>query len=99
KYIEPPAKLNIKAIKLLGYQKPVEFYSPKYDTYEAIKNEKTDIRSTIYWKPNALTNETGKAAIDFHTADNPTTYSVVIEGINENGKLIYHRKRSVIEVK
>ncbi|MDR2065969.1 MAG: TonB-dependent receptor plug domain-containing protein [Prevotellaceae bacterium] len=99
KYIEPPAKLNIKTVSPLGYQKPVEFYSPKYDTPEAIKNEKADIRSTIYWKPNVLANETGKATIDFYTADTPTTYSIVIEGVNDNGKLIYHRGKAVIEVK
>ncbi|MDR1348006.1 MAG: TonB-dependent receptor plug domain-containing protein [Prevotellaceae bacterium] len=98
-YIEPPAKLNIKTVKPLGYQKPIEFYSPKYDTPEALKNEKTDTRSTIYWKPNVLTNKEVKATIDFYTADNPTTYSVVIEGVSDNGKLIYHRKRAVIEVK
>ncbi|MDR2627305.1 MAG: hypothetical protein LBC40_04650, partial [Dysgonamonadaceae bacterium] len=35
----------------LGYSKPVEFYSPKYDTPEAFNSEKIDLRTTVYWKP------------------------------------------------
>ena len=89
---------NIATITLLGYQKPVEFYSPKYDTPEARSQTLPDLRSTIYWKPNVVTNSEGKATIDFYTADTSSTYSVVIEGVTDDGKLIYQRVDSFIKV-
>jgi hypothetical protein len=82
----------------LGYQLPVAFYSPKYDTPEALNNKTPDLRSTIYWKPNVKADENGKTSIDFYTADTPSSYSVLIEGIGKNGKLIYHKEDAVIQV-
>jgi hypothetical protein len=90
---------NIKTITPLGYQKPVEFYSPKYDTPEAIKNSTPDLRNTIYWQPDAVTNSEGKTAISYYTADNPTTYTIVIEGVSDEGKLIYFKKKAAVTVK
>ncbi|GHT03191.1 hypothetical protein AGMMS49525_07850 [Bacteroidia bacterium] len=80
----------------LGYQKPDEFYSPKYDTPEWLKSE--DWRSTIYWKPNATPDNNGKASVEFYTAHTPSTYSVVIEGIGRHKTLIYHNGKAVIKV-
>ena len=90
---------NIKPVTPLGYQLPIEFYSPKYDTQESIDNPNPDLRTTIYWKPNVLTDDEGNAKLDFYTADDPGTYSVIIEGISEDGRLIRYRGESVIIVK
>ncbi|MDR1810141.1 MAG: TonB-dependent receptor plug domain-containing protein, partial [Prevotella sp.] len=80
-------KFNIKTIRPLGYQKPKEFYSPAYETQEEIANKNADLRSVIYWNPNVkIVN--GKAEINFYTSDNYSGYSIVVEGITENGKLI-----------
>jgi hypothetical protein len=35
-------------------------------------------------------DENGEAVFDFYTADSSTTYSVVIEGITNDGKIIRH---------
>jgi len=91
--------LNIKQVIPLGYQLPVEFYSPKYDTQESINDPKPDFRTTIYWNPNVITDEEGNAELDFYTADDPATYSVVIEGISKEGKLIHYRGNALITVK
>jgi len=82
----------------LGYQLPIEFYSPKYETQESIDNPKPDLRTTIYWKPNVITDDRGNAKLDFYTADDPGTYSVIIEGVSEDGRLIHYRGESVIKV-
>ena len=74
-------------IKPLGYQNPIEFYSPKYETDE-MRNQ-PDLRTTIYWKPNITTSDKGEAAFSFYSADNPSTYSVVIEGVSNYGHLIH----------
>ena len=90
---------NTKHILPLGYQKPVEFYSPKYDTPEALNNKNPDLRTTIYWKPNVTIDTTQKASVDFYAADaSSTTYSVVIEGVGPGRKLMYRIKRAFIKV-
>ena len=89
---------NIKQLIPLGYQLPIEFYSPKYDTQERINDPKPDLRTTIYWKPNVLTDDEGNATLDFYTADDPATYSVIIEGVGEDGRLIHYRGNSVVTV-
>jgi len=89
---------NFKHILPLGYQKPVEFYSPKYDTPEAMNTKNPDLRSTIYWKPNVIVDNTQKASVDFYTADACTSYSIVMEGIGPGKKLIYCKKDAFIKV-
>jgi hypothetical protein len=88
---------NTKIILPLGYQKPVEFYTPKYDTSECMNNL-PDLRSTIYWKPNMVVNNTHKASVDFYAADAVTSYSIVIEGVAPGRKLIYFKKDAYIKV-
>jgi len=95
----PMPYFNIKQIIPLGYQLPVEFYSPKYDTEESLNDPKPDLRTTIYWNPNVLTDDNGNAKLDFYTADDPSTYSVVIEGVSDDGKLIHFCGNAAITVK
>jgi len=95
----PLPSLNIKPVSPLGYQLPIEFYSPKYDTQERINNPIPDLRTTIYWKPCVITSEEGDAALDFYTSDAPATYSVIIEGISDDGKLIRYYEHALITVK
>ena len=90
---------SIEYMLPLGYQLPVEFYSPKYDTQEKINDSKPDLRTTIYWKPNVITDDSGNAKVDFYTSDDPSTYSVIIEGISDEGKLIHYRGNASIVVK
>ncbi|GHT39470.1 hypothetical protein FACS189437_02910 [Bacteroidia bacterium] len=94
----PVSSNNIKPATPLGFQLPVEFYSPKYDTPESIDSPKPDLRTTIYWQPNVLTDDDGNVKLDFYTADTPATYSVIIEGVSDTGKLIHYLGDSVITV-
>ncbi len=61
-----------------------EFYSPKYDanTPETVK----DTRSTIYWKPDIITDPSGDATVSFFNAGKGN-YRVVVEGIDTDGNL------------
>jgi len=86
---------NKKVYSPLGFQTPVEFYSPKYDTEERKFDIKPDLRTTIFWKPDILINEKGEAAFDFYTSDFSTTYSIVIEGLTTDGRIV----RAVEKVK
>jgi len=81
-------KFNIKMLNPLGYQKPAEFYSPRYDTQEEKNRWNPDMRTTIYWNPNVHILSSGEASFDFYTADASTTYTIVIEGITPEGSII-----------
>ena len=82
----PAISVNMAKVEILGYQEPVEFYSPKYEMSSEKANSKPDLRTTIYWKPDLIIKE-GKAALSFYTADTETSYSVVLEGISPRGNL------------
>nr|WP_294870564.1 hypothetical protein [uncultured Pedobacter sp.] len=81
--------------KPMPFITPKEFYSPKY-TARSI-TDMSDIRSTIYWAPNIITDKDGKATIDFYAADNPGTYTVIIEGADLQGHLGVKRKQIIVK--
>jgi len=68
-------KLNYVAYTPLGYQKRVEFST-------------LDSRTTIFWKPDVVISDRGEARFEFYASDFPTTYSVVLEGITTDGRII-----------
>ena len=77
-----------------GFYKTREFYSPNYD--DPITGITTpDLRTTIYWNPQVITDAAGKASFGFFNADGQGNYKVVVEGINEQGhigRFIYRYK-------
>ena len=68
-----------------GYAISQEFYSPKYAVSEVPGN--TDLRTTVYWNPNILSDAAGRGKFDFYTSDQAGNYRVVLEGINMKGKI------------
>lgn len=67
-----------------GYYVAREFYIPKYDNPK-VNKELPDLRSTVFWTPNIITDATGKAKVEFFTAGEPGTYKVVAEGVDGKG--------------
>lgn len=65
----------------LGYQRPAEFYSPKYETPKQRNAPERDLRTTLYWNPAVKIAPDGHAGIEYYTGDNGADYSVLIEGI------------------
>jgi TonB-dependent SusC/RagA subfamily outer membrane receptor len=66
-----------------GFYRAREFYSPVYD---AAKKSPAEGRTTIFWKPNLITNDAGNAAFDYFN-DGPGQYRVIIEGIDNAGNI------------
>ncbi len=91
-YKEVP-KFNINTITPLGLQTPAEFYSPRYEKEEEREIGPPDLRTTIYWNPNVTLSSGGAAEFDFYTADTPSNYSVIIEGITSDGLIIHSKTR------
>ncbi len=77
-----------------GYAVVREFYSPKYDVKP---DSRPDLRTTVFWEPQMVSNATGKAKISYFNTDVPGTYRIVVEGIDVNGSLA--RKVLTYEVK
>lgn len=60
------------------------FYSPKYTSTNK-SDKKPDFRSTIFWEPNLVTNDSGTANFSFFSADKKGSYTVWIEGADMTG--------------
>jgi hypothetical protein len=67
-----------------GYDKMREFYNPGFENPNAIAELAK--KPTIYWKPNLITDKDGKASFEFYNPA-PGNYRLVIEGIDDEGKL------------
>ncbi|WP_316830660.1 carboxypeptidase-like regulatory domain-containing protein [Pedobacter aquatilis] len=76
---------GVVVVNQKGFSVSRDFYAPKYDSQTT--NSKQDYRSTIYWNPQVVAAEDGKAKFDFYNADEAGTYRVVIEGIDAEGHL------------
>jgi hypothetical protein len=56
-----------------------QFYSPRYSS----SDEKTifpDVRSTVYWNPEVITDRNGEARIAFYTTESKSGYIIVLQG-------------------
>ena len=85
---------GVLPITVPGFYKAREFYSPKYD-HPNDTRKYPDRRSTVYWKPEVITDNDGNASFDYYNADGRGNYKVTIEGIDENGslgRLVYRYK-------
>ena len=71
----------------LGYSSSVEFYHPKYETDQQKSSFIPDLRSTIYWNPALQLDEKGNAVIEYYTPDSTAPEDIIIEGVDENGKI------------
>jgi len=70
----------------IGYYKARLFYSPLYDDPKT-NIPVADLRTSVYWNPNIITDKDGKASFEFFNAGSKATYRVVIEGIDGDGNL------------
>ena len=52
-----------------------------------ITNNHPDLRSTIYWQPELITDKDGNASFEYYNADRTGNYRVVIEGIDNKGNI------------
>jgi hypothetical protein len=84
--------------KPLAISYPKQFYKPKYTLNDTSKHI-PDLRSTIDWEPNVITDANGEAKVSFFTADKPSTYTVIIEGSDMNGNLGYKREKIIVNDK
>jgi hypothetical protein len=82
-------QMRFKMIK--GYDLPRQFTSPDYTNKENLQQQ--DRRSTLYWNPY-LNTEADKKTIKIEYCNNDISKKLllVVEGINEEGRLIHIEK-------
>jgi hypothetical protein len=82
-----PKETDINMVKVAGYSPIKEFYSPDYS--KSNTNGGTDARTTLLWMPYILTDKTNrKVPITFYNNDFTKKMRIVLEGINDEGKMI-----------
>ena len=79
---------NIVRVRPLGYQRPAEFWAPRYITQKQKDSPEADLRTTIYWNPSVSFDASGQARFEFWTADKDTEYQIVGEGLSRDGKVL-----------
>ena len=85
---------TIKKFLPFGYQKPAEFYAPRYDTGNSGIGEGTDLRETLYWNPSVAIGNSKQAHFNFYTNDVAnTSYTITVEGVTQSGELIHATKK------
>jgi len=84
---EAQTPISLTTVTPLGYQKPAEFYVPKYNVDSVRMSDKADLRTTIYWNPKLETDSAGTVHVKFYTADPANNYSVVLEGLSKSGEI------------
>lgn len=79
---------NFKAVTPLGYQRPAQHYSPRYE-HTAV-SDGSDLRSTVYWNPSMKIGNDGHSHFSFYTTDATSgSYTVSIDGLTQNGTIIH----------
>jgi hypothetical protein len=86
----PPPK-NMRTTFVKGYNSHKLFTQPDYE--DPNNGVKTDNRSTLYWNPYVITDATNrKFTIEYYNNDLSKKLLLVIEGMDENGRLVHIKK-------
>ena len=76
-------KINKRITTVDGYSRPYSFYSPEYPNGPIFGD--VDYRRTLYWNPNVITDEDGKAQVEFYNNSITRHFSVEAAGITSAG--------------
>ena len=82
-----PIPRSGRNMRIRGFSRPAEFYSPDYSK-RTLQDAPKDYRRTLYWNPEVKTDQNGRAHIEFY--NNATARFLVIsaEGLSPGGQAI-----------
>jgi hypothetical protein len=75
-------------IYLHGMNEAVSFYQPDYS--ERQPAEPSDYRRTLYWNPNARSDEDGRFTTTFYNTSKETRIKMSAAGVTPDGCLLYY---------
>lgn len=76
-------KINKRITTVDGYSRPYSFYSPEYPNGPILGD--VDYRRTLYWNPNVITDEEGKAQVEFYNNSITKHFNIEAAGITSAG--------------
>lgn len=76
-------------ILIKGISMPVQFYNPDYS--ERTPEVPSDYRRTLYWNPNARTDEEGRFTATFFNNSKETRIKISAAGLSGDGKMLYSK--------
>ncbi len=74
-----------------------EFFSPDYSSSILKNSHIPDYRNTIYWNPDLRTTVNGKTEIEFFTSDEKAEYTIIVEGISNDGRTGLSRTSVIVK--
>ncbi len=89
----PELVRNVVRVSPLGYQRLKRFYPTCYDTEEKRSSVLEDNRSTLYWNPCVPITDNGEASFDFYTSDSDTPYTILVQGVSADGRIISLKRK------
>ena len=75
--------LGRRTTKVKGFTKPVQFYAPEYPDGPILGN--IDPRRTLYWNANVITDEEGRARVEFYNNSFTRKFTIAGAGITASG--------------
>ena len=83
---------SIQIVNYAGAQAPRRFIIPDYSIEKNRISRLPDYRHTLLWEPMTPTNAQSSIEIPFYTSDFTGEFLVTVEGLTEEGKIIYASK-------
>ena len=77
-------------IYLHGMNEPAEFYQPDY-SQRPVGEQPADYRRTLYWNPNARTDENGRFIVTFYNNSKETRIKISAAGVTTDGRLLFSK--------
>ena len=75
--------LGRRTTTVKGFTRPVQFYSPEYP--DGPIEGSPDYRRTLYWNPNVITDEDGRARVEFYNNSFSHKFTINAAGITASG--------------
>jgi hypothetical protein len=77
------SNLGRRTTTVKGFTRTLEFYSPQYPDGPIEGN--LDTRRTLYWNPNVITDEDGRARVEFYNSTFTRRFTISGAGITASG--------------
>ena len=73
-----------------GFNEPEQFYQPDYSLRQP-DSHPADYRRTLYWNPNAVTDEQGRFVATFYNNGKETRIRMSAAGVTSDGRLLHSK--------
>lgn len=73
-----------------GMNAPEDFYQPDYSN-RSLEERPADYRRTLYWNPNAVTDEQGRFVATFYNNGKETRIRMTAAGVTSDGRLLHSK--------